>query len=36
VFLGHAGDTLARFSVPAAEQRDVVAFVQSLEKEIVE
>ncbi len=36
VFLGHAGATLAKFEVPAAEQRDVVAFVQSLKKEIVE
>src|SRR6266403_118571 len=36
VFLGHAGATLAKFKVPEAEQRDVVAFVQSLKKEIVE
>ncbi len=36
VFLGHAGATLANFKVPAAEQRDVVAFVQSLKKDIVE
>ena len=36
VFLGHAGATLAKFNVPAAEQRDVAAFVQSLKKEIVE
>ncbi len=36
VFLGHAGATLAKFQVPEAEQRDVVAFVQSLKKEIVE
>jgi hemoglobin len=36
VFLGHAGATLARFEVPEAEQREVVAFVQSLKKEIVE
>ena len=36
VFLGHAGATLAKFRVPEAEQRDVVAFVQSLKKEIVE
>jgi len=35
-FLGHAGATLAKFKVPEAEQRDVVAFVQSLKKEIVE
>jgi len=35
-FLGHAAVTLAKFQVPEAEQRDVVAFVQSLKKEIVE
>ena len=36
VFLGHAGKTLEKFAVPAAEQSDVVAFVQSLKNEIVE
>jgi hemoglobin len=36
VFLGHAGATLAKFKVPDAEQREVVAFVQSLKKDIVE
>ena len=36
VFLGHAASTLAKFQVSEAEQRDVVAFVQSLKKEIVE
>ncbi len=36
VFLGHAGATLAKLRVPGTEQRDVVAFVQSLKKEIVE
>lgn len=36
VFLGHAGATLAKFQVPEAEQREVVAFVQSLKQEIVE
>ena len=36
VFLGHAAATLAKFQVPEAEQRDVVAFVQSLKKEIIE
>jgi hemoglobin len=36
VFLGHAGATLAKFKVPEAEQREVVAFVQSLKKDIVE
>src|SRR5262245_57983762 len=35
-FLNHAAATLAKFQVPQAEQRDVVAFVQSLKKEIVE
>ena len=35
-FLGHAAATLAKFQVPEAEQRDVVAFVQSLKKDIVE
>ena len=36
VFLGHAAATLAKFRVPEVEQREVVAFVQSLKKEIVE
>jgi len=36
VFLGHAGATLAKFRVAEAEQRDVVAFVQSLKKDCVE
>ena len=36
VFLGHAGATLAKFNVPDAEQREVVAFVQSLKSDIVE
>jgi hemoglobin len=36
VFLGHAAATLAKFQVPEAEQRDVVAFVQSLRTECVE
>jgi len=36
VFLGHAGATLAKFQVPEADQSEVVAFVQSLKKEIVE
>jgi len=36
VFLGHAAATLAKFQLLEAEQRDVVAFVQSLKKEIVE
>ena len=36
VFLGHAAATLGKFRVPEAEQRDVVAFVQSLKKQIVE
>jgi hemoglobin len=36
VFLGHAAATLATLQVPEAEQRDVVAFVQSLKAEIVE
>ena len=35
-FLGHAAATLAKFRVPEAEQREVVTFVQSLKKEIVE
>jgi len=33
VFLGHAA---AKFKVPEPEQRDVVAFVQSLKNDIVE
>jgi len=36
VFLGHVAATLANFQVPESERRDVVAFVQSLKKEIVE
>jgi hemoglobin len=36
VFLSHAAATLAKFEVPVAEQRNVVAFVQSLKKDIVE
>jgi hemoglobin len=32
VFLGHAAATLAKFQVPEAERREVVAFVQSLKK----
>ena len=35
-FLGHAAATLAKFDVPEREQRDVVAFVQSLKDQIVE
>lgn len=36
IFLGHAAATLAKFKVPDAEQREVVAFVQTLKKDIVE
>jgi hemoglobin len=36
VFLGHAAATLAKFQVPEAEQQEVIAFAQSLKKEIVE
>ncbi len=36
VFLGHAGATLAKFDVPEAERNDVVSFVLSLKKDIVE
>jgi len=36
VFLGHAAATLAKFKVPESAQRDVVASVQSLKKDIVE
>ena len=36
VFLSHAAATFAKFQVLDAEQREVVAFVQSLKKEIVE
>jgi hypothetical protein len=35
-FLGHAGRTMAKLGVPEAEQREVAAFVSSLEKDIVE
>ena len=36
VFLSHAAATLAKFQVPQSEQREVVEFVQSLKKDIVE
>jgi hemoglobin len=36
VFLGHAAATLATFEVPESEQRDVVAFVQSLKSDVIE
>jgi hemoglobin len=36
VFLGHAAATLAGFKVPEAEQAELVKFVQSLKKDIVE
>ncbi len=36
VFLGHAAATLSKFKVPEPEQRDLVAFVQSLKNDIVE
>lgn len=36
IFLGHAAATLNKFEVPEVEQRDVVVFVQSLKKDIVE
>ncbi len=36
VLLGHAAASLAKFKVPESEQRDVVAFLQSLKKDIVE
>jgi hemoglobin len=36
IFLGHAAATLAKFKVAEAEQRDVVAFMDSLKKDIVE
>ncbi|HEY8206842.1 MAG TPA: group 1 truncated hemoglobin [Myxococcaceae bacterium] len=36
VFLGHAAATLNKLAVPQAEQGEVVSFVQSLKKDIVE
>jgi len=36
IFLGHATTTFAKFKLPEADQHDVVAFVQSLKKDIVE
>ena len=36
IFLGHAAATLVKFQVPEAEQRDVVAFVQSIKEDIIE
>ena len=35
-FLGHANATLDAFKVPQMERSEVVAFVQSLKKDIVE
>lgn len=35
-FLGHAAATLAKLRVPEAEQRGVVAFIESLKPDIVE
>ena len=35
-FLGHANATLDAFKVPQTERSEVVAFVQSLKKDIVE
>jgi hemoglobin len=36
IFLGHLSATLDRFKVPATEKADVLAFVESTRKEIVE
>jgi hypothetical protein len=36
VFLGHAAATLKKCELREAERRDLVAFAQSLKKEIVE
>jgi hemoglobin len=36
VFLGHAAASFAKFQVPDAEKREVVAFVKSLKNDIVE
>jgi hemoglobin len=36
VFLGHAAATLAKLEVPETEQGEVVTFVESLKKRIVE
>jgi hemoglobin len=35
-FFGHVNATLDAFKVPATERGEVVAFVQSLKKDIVE
>jgi hemoglobin len=35
-FLGHINATLEAFKVPSSERDDVVAFVQSTKKDIVE
>jgi len=35
-FLGHLQATLAAFRVPEAERRDVVAFIESTKRDIVE
>ena len=36
VFLGHAGETMSALNVPKQECDDVVAFVMSIKKDIVE
>jgi hemoglobin len=36
VFLSHAAATLAKFQVPAAERDEVVGFLKSLKKDLVE
>ena len=35
-FLGHLNTTLAGFRVPDAERRDVIAFIESTKRDIVE
>ncbi|MFN9197572.1 MAG: hypothetical protein ACK5WR_05830 [Planctomycetaceae bacterium] len=36
IFLGHLGDTLNDLQVPAAEQQDVLQFIESTRGDIVE
>ena len=36
IFLGHLGDTLNDLQVPAAEQQDVLPFIESTRGDIVE
>jgi hemoglobin len=36
VFIGHVNATLLQFSVPAREKSEVLAFVESLKKDVLD